>query len=373
MAVTTEVLERGLDEVRTIFFRQIETGRQPGAALAVYHRGQLVLDLVAGLADNQQGRRIESDTLFVLFSSTKPLASMSLHLLIERGQIGLDDPVARFWPGFAKNGKEGVTIRHILTHRGGFPDTPSELTPERWRDWDAVVEAMENATPRYAPGTASAYHALNHGWVCAEIVHRVDGRGFPRFLREEITGPLGMRDTYVGLPPELEPRVARLHGMEDVDEAGLIAVRTFNRPEVHQAIVPAGCGISTARDMARFYAMLVNGGELDGVRLFRPETVARATAVEVDNDRDLVLDQPCRRGLGFNLGGLPGWSDRYGAASTARTFGHGGAGTSICWGDPDLGVAMVFIPNGFRGNATNVPRCQEISDAVRRTFAAEGT
>jgi len=251
----------------------------------------------------------------------------------------------------------------VLTHRGGFPQTPRELTWQRWQDWDAVVRAMEEATPQFAPGTVSAYHALNHGWVCAELVRRIDGRDFPTYLREEVTGPLGMMDTHVGLPPDQEGRVATLHAMEDVEEPGQGTVRTFNQPEVHQAVVPAGCGIATARDMARFYAGLAADGELDDARVIGRETLERALQLEIE-DTDQALNSPIRRGLGFNLGGLPG-PNRMGRTSPGRTFGHGGAGTSICWGDTELGVGFAFTPNGFRGPATLIQRCEELSDAVR--------
>ena len=355
-----------LQNVEQLFFQQIATDVHPGAQLAVYHQGHLVLDLWGGFADTQRCKQVERDTLFVLFSSTKPLASMALHLLIEHGKAELDAPVATYWSAFGAHGKDQVTLRHILTHQGGFPETPPELPWRAWGDWDAVVRAMENITPRWPAGEVSAYHAINHGWVCGELVRRIDGRSFPQFLRQEMTAPLGMHDTHVGLPPELEERVARLHAMADVDADGQGFVRTFNRPQVHQAIVPAACGIATARDMARFYAMLAAGGSLDGVRIFAPETVARATAVTIDGAHDYALGQTVRRGLGFNLGGVPGFSDRMGHTSTSRVFGHGGAGTSICWADPDLALAMVFIPNGFRGKNTLTERCQVLSDAVRQ-------
>lgn len=360
--------EGALAEVQRLFDRQIETGQHPGAALSVYRNGHLVLSLTGGIADPETGRPVDPETLFVLFSSTKPLASVAVLQQIDRRRASLDDPVARYWPEFGRNGKEGVTIRQILTHRGGFPATPAALDWTRWGDWSAVVQAMEEARPQYEPGTVSAYHALNHGWVCAELVRRIDGRDFPYYLHDEVTNPLGMSDTFVGLPATGEGRVARLVPMEDAQEQGRNTVDTVNRPEVHQAVVPAGCGISTARDMARFYAALAVGGELDGVRVLGRETLARALQVEIDGDRDLTIDVPVRRGLGFNLGGLPG-PNRMGRSSTARTFGHGGAGTSICWGDSDLGLGFAFIPNGFRGPDTLVARCEELSDAVRSACA----
>ena len=355
-----------LQQVESLFFQQIARDLHPGAQLAVYYQGHLVLDLWGGMADAQRCRPVERDTMFVLFSSTKPLASMAVHWLIEHGRAELDAPVATYWPEFAANGKATATLRHILTHKGGFPETPADLPWQQWGDWQTVVQALERTTPRWAPGEVSAYHPINHGWVCGEIVRRIDGRPFPQFLREEITAPLGMHDTYVGLPAALEERVALLHAMADVDDNGYAFVRTFNRPQVHQAIVPAAGGIATARDIARFYAMLAAGGSLDGVRVFAPETVARATAIAIDGERDYSLEQTVRRGLGFNLGGVRGFSDRMGLTSTARMFGHGGAGTSICWADPELQLACVFLPNGYRGRDSIVERCQALSDAIRQ-------
>lgn len=369
-AATARLDAQAFQQVEALFLRQIATDLHPGAQLAVYHQGHLVLNLWGGMANTQTCRAVERDTMFVLFSSTKPMASMAVHLLIERGKAELDAPVATYWPAFAANGKAGVTLRHILTHTGGFPETPMDLPWHKWGDWQAVVRAMERITPRWAPGEVSAYHPINHGWVCGEIVRRIDGRPFPQFLRDEITAPLGMHDTYVGVPAALEARVALLHAMADVDDSGHAFVRTFNRPQVHQAIVPAACGIATARDVARFYAMLAAGGSLDGVRIFAPDTVARATAVAIDGERDHSLDQTVRRGLGFNLGGVPGFSDRMGLTSTARVFGHGGAGTSICWADPDLELACVFIPNGYRGRDSITERCQVLSDAVRQALCS---
>jgi len=362
--VSAGMNEGALAEVERIFDQQIARGDHPGAALSVYRRGHLVLNLVGGYADPATGGPVTPETMFVLFSSTKPLASLALLQQIDRGRASLDAPVATYWPGFAPHGKERVTLRHVLTHQGGFPTTPESLSWKQWRDWDAVVRAMENITPEFPPGTVSAYHALNHGWVCAELVRQIDGRDFPTYLREEICGPLGMSDTFVGLPAAEEEHVAVLVPMEDVEEAGRKTVETFNRPEVHQAVVPAGCGIATARDMARFYAALAGGGELDGVRVIGRELLTTALAVQVDGDEDRTLGSPVRRGLGFNLGGLPG-PNRMGRSSTSHTFGHGGAGTSICWGDTDLELGFAFLPNGFRGPNTIVQRCEELSDAVR--------
>ena len=348
-----------LEGVEVLFHEQIREGAHPGAALAVYRYGQLVLDLHGGLADAESGKPVEADTMFVLYSSTKPLAAACLYLLWERGKLDWDDTVSGYWPGFAENGKAGVTIRHILTHRGGFPDTPAELTWDKWHDWDFVVRAMEKTVPIYEPGRVIAYHPRNFGWVIAELVQRIDGRPFRRFLQEEITGPLGLRDTFVGLPPSLEYRVSKEHAMKDCDRPTMVSI--YNRPEVHLVVHPAGGGIASARDLARFYAMMAVGGTLDGAGIFKPGTVAEVTGLQSEG-MDHTLDRRVRRSLGMALA-----DDRMGGAETLtiRTFGHGGAGTSVGWADPDAGLAVAYITNGFRAEQSNTPRLVAISQAVR--------
>ena len=358
-ADTVQMDPQALRGVEDLFREQIQSGVHPGAALAVYRHGKLVLDLYGGLADGSTGKLVTRDTMFVLYSSTKPLAAACIYLLWERGKLRWDDPVSGHWPGFAQNGKAGVTVRHILTHRGGFPDTPAELTWDLWRDWDAVVRAMERTSPMYEPGKVIAYHPRNFGWVIGELVRRVDGRPFSQFLQEDVTGPLGMRDTYVGLPPSLEGRVSKEHAMEDCDRP--VQVSIYNRPEVHQAVHPAGGGIATARDLARFYAMLAGGGFLDGTRVLAPETVAEVTRFQVEG-MDYTLERQVRRCLGMALG-----DSRMGCSETdnCRSFGHGGAGTSVGWADPGSGLALAFITNGFRAGPSNTRRLAAISQAVR--------
>ena len=143
---------KALEGVRELFQDQIARGLHPGANLAVYRHGNLVLDLVGGQANEETGKPVTRDTMFVLFSSTKPLAASCLYILWERGKFQWDDLVSKYWPGFGQNGKETVTIRHILNHQGGFPDTPPEITLEQWSDWDAIVQALEQTRPSTNPG-----------------------------------------------------------------------------------------------------------------------------------------------------------------------------------------------------------------------------
>jgi CubicO group peptidase (beta-lactamase class C family) len=338
----------------------------PGAALAVYHRGRLVLDLAAGFADTQAGERVGADSLFPLFSGSKPFAAVALWQQIERGNLGLDEPVATWWPTFGQNGKERVLVRHLLCHRGGFPTTPVELTPVRWGESAAVLAMVEAMSLEHAPGTVSSYHFLTQHWVLAELLRRLDGRAYPAYLREEITAPLDLTDTYVGLPGSQEHRVVKLHATDGTDAWGLDGLRQMSQIALHRMVVPGASGVSTARDMARFYAALAAGGALDGVRILRRETVARMVQVEVDGEVDATFDVPVRRGLGFELGGLADPRRHWpGSTSTVNTFWHGGFGSSVCWGDPDLDLAMAFLSNGLRRDEAGAVARRDLSDSVR--------
>ena len=349
---------QGLTRIEEIFNQQIETAVHPGAALAVYRFGKLVLDIHGGFADQEAEKPVTSDTMFVLYSATKSLTASCLHILWERGKFDWDDRVSTYWPGFAQNGKEDVTIRQIMTHQGGFPDTPSHLTWDTWGDWDFVTKAMEEIRPDYAPGRVIAYHPRNFGWVIGELVRRLDGRPFDQFLREEVTGPLGMDDVHVGLDASLEDRVSRIYAMEDCDRP--VMVSTYNRPEVHRAVQPAGGGIASARGLARFYAMMCGGGTLDGVSTMRPGTVEEVTKPQIEG-LDHTLDRQVQRCLGMSLG-----DPRTASAGneSSRTFGHAGAGTSVGWANPDSGLAVAYITNGFRAETTNFIRLAAISQAV---------
>jgi CubicO group peptidase (beta-lactamase class C family) len=356
-----------LDDAVRLFRAQISPLRlHPGAALAVYYDGCLVLDLADGWADSQRAEPVGAQTLFYLFSGTKPLVSIALLQQIERGKAGLDDPVAVHWPAFARNGKERVTLRHLLSHRGGFPTTPPDLPPARWADEDAVREAVAAMPLESAAGTVSAYHFLTQHWVCAELVRRLDGRPIQDYLREEITGPLGMTDTFLGLPADEEHRLVKLHATDGTDAWGVETLRAVHGTPFHRLVVPGASGVATARDMARFYAAIAMGGALDGVRILRRETVDLLLAVQVDGDIDRAFDVPIRRGLGFELGGqdIPKrqWA---GATSTVQTFWHGGFGTSVFWGDPDLGLAFAFLTNGVRRDEAGAIARRDLSDAAR--------
>jgi CubicO group peptidase (beta-lactamase class C family) len=346
-----------LERIGEIFERQLATELHPGAQLTVRRRGEVVFEAAGGTARPGEPRAVAADTLFLVFSATKPLTAMAIHLLAERGALELESPVARYWPEFGCLGKETATLLHVLSHQGGFPLGPKWLTWDRWCDREAIAKAMVERRVRWEPGTDVGYHPLNFGWVLAEVVRRVDGRSLGRFVAEEIVAPLGLTDTWIGLPPEHDARVA--HHRDMSGEYAFVA--DFNRPEVHAAEVGAAGGITTTRDLSRFYACLVAGGEIDGRRVFRPETVARATRVVIDGKRDRTLEVPMRWALGFHLGGPV---SAFGRRSSPEAFGHTGQGSTTAWAEPGLDLAIAYFTNGVRASIDNYLRMTRINDAI---------
>jgi CubicO group peptidase (beta-lactamase class C family) len=366
-----------LDAVAETFAQAVEAGELfHGAQMAVYRAGKRVLDMGGGTARVRTNVPVTPETMFVIYSSTKGMAALAMLMLYERGKLHFDEPVVKYWPSFDSlvPEKRMVTIRHIMGHRGGFPLGPRWLTARYWPDRDAIRRAMEEVPLRWTPGEKNGYHAMNFGHMVNELIERIDGRDCGRFLAEEVFAPLGVGDFYVGLPDgeALEARVAWSYnrGMDVADATGVVAggaetpamaasadlalprdVRDeyaetpelalpFNRPAIHQAVLPAGGGIATARALARVYAALALGGELDGVRLVKQESLAHATTpTNRAEDVDEVIRFAIRWGTGWHMG-------MYGRGSTLRTFGHGGAGGQVGFADPDKGLAFAFVCNG---------------------------
>jgi CubicO group peptidase (beta-lactamase class C family) len=359
--------EASLAQVERLFHDQLSPLRLfPGGALAVYVGGKLALDLVGGYADTQRAELVRPDSLFPLFSGTKPFAAVALWQLIERGLLDLDEPVVAHWPAFGRNGKDRVLIRHVLSHRGGFPTTPRELTPERWGEHESVIRAIEAMPLEFPAGSTSAYHFLTQHWVCAELIRRVDGREFGAYVRAEIFEPLRLRDTFIGLPASEEHRLVRLHATDGTDDWGREMLRLMDGLRLHRMVVPGASGVSTADDMARFYATIAAGGAWNGVSVLERCTVEQMLAIEVDNTIDPTFNVPVRRGLGFEIGGLDDPRRHWpGSTSTAQTFWHGGFGSSVSWGERHSGVAMAFLTNGVRRDEAGAIARRDLSDAVR--------
>src|ERR687893_2795907 len=191
----------------------VESGAERGLQVAVYRHGEQVVDAVAGVADHETGRLVESGTPFYCYSVGKGATSTVAHVLVERGLFGYDTPVVDLWPEFGAHGKEAATVRQVLTHTVGVPGIPDDTTPEDLCDWDRMCEVIADSEPWWEPGTEIAYHAYPFGYIVGEIVRRATGRKISQVLREDVAGPLGVTDElFFGVP---EPEIGRLARLED--------------------------------------------------------------------------------------------------------------------------------------------------------------
>jgi CubicO group peptidase (beta-lactamase class C family) len=341
----------------------------PGAAFAVTVEGELVVDVWSGTA-NDAAAPWEEDTLVLVFSGTKGLVAVCLLLLVDRGLLDLDAPVSRYWPEFAAGGKERVLVRHVASHEAGLPGLLPPVSAGDLLEGERMAARLAEATPLWEPGTRLAYHALTFGWLCAELVRRIDGRSVGVFFAEEVAEPLDL-DLWIGLPPALEDRVATLRRGHDFgvtflgDEpdpllaalyGALLDTFVWNEPAYHEAEIPAANGIGTARPIARLYGCLACDGELDGRRLLSPETV-RIGRRELSRGPCAVTHRPYAFGVGLEL-----QTELLTLGPPADAFGHSGSGGSRHGAWPGARVGFSYAMSELRG--------EERDDRGRRILAA---
>ncbi|TCO53115.1 serine hydrolase domain-containing protein [Actinocrispum wychmicini] len=325
--------------------------RDARAQICVMREGQVVLDSSVGCGP---------DTPFLIFSAGKPFVAMLVHLLAERGQVSLADPVARHWPEFGRRGKETITIRQVLQHRSGLHVArglaQDALMAPSWR---MSVRALETARPSTK---VPAYHVISYGFILGELVQRVTGKPLRDVLRAELLEPLNLTNTHLGTPKALWPQHIPIR-------ADIVRRMVFNTRLFRQAVIPAATISTTARDLARFYQMLVAGGELDGVRVLAPATIAQARHPSSDGETDNLLRVPIRWSQGFQLGDPASANPRpMGRASSPNTFGHNGSNCCLGWADPDRGLAFAYLTNKRDGGFEGSPHQTEVSDAVLATY-----
>ncbi|MFJ5731707.1 serine hydrolase domain-containing protein [Streptomyces paradoxus] len=302
-------------EVAARLSENLDAGAELGASIAVMTDGEPVVDLWGGWAD--QGRTVpwRRDTITNVWSCTKTVTSLAALLLVERELLDVDAPVARYWPEFAARGKEGVLVRHVLSHTSGVSGWDRPVTVADVRDVPAATARLGAQAPWWPPGTASGYHLLTYGHLVGELVRRIDGRGLGRFVAEEIAGPLGadfhigLADCEFGRVADVVPPPFRSSDLAGADRDG-VAMRTFTgplggaeeswRPEWRRAEIGAASGHGNARSLARIHSVIACGGTLDGVRLLSPRTIDLIFRQQTD-EPDLALGTHLRFGIGFGL------------------------------------------------------------------------
>lgn len=384
----------GYEAVADAFAENFADGSEAGAACSVYVNGQEAVNLWAGVADPATGKPWDAGTAAMVYSTTKGVTAVCANLLVQRGLLDLDRPVAEYWPEFAAAGKGTLPVRMLLNHQAGLPVIDRKLTFDEVLAGTEVVTALAAQPPVWEPGTQHGYHALTYGWLIGELVRRITGKSLGTFFAEEIARPLGL-DFWIGLPdgetdrvaaevpaakpqaatPPADPQMrALIAAFTDPDSissralylSGALTPSADGKPDpegtrrFHASEIPSVNGIGTARSLARLYAACVS--EVDGIRLLGDDTVARACATESEGP-DRVLVMPTHYGLGFWL--PTSWSSLLGPTS----FGHPGAGGSLGFADRESRVGFGYVMNqlntaGMGGD----PRKRRLIDAVRGTL-----
>ena len=369
------VCDPRFERVREAFAANFSERGEAGASLCLIVDGETVLDLWGGRADAEGARAWQRDTIANVYSSTKGVAALAAAMLADRGLLDVEAPVAEYWPEFARAGKEAITVRQLLTHEAGLAGIDEELPDLGVLDWDHMIGAIERQAPLWTPGEGLGYHAVTYGWLVGEVIRRITGKTCGEFVSDEIAVPLGV-DFFIGLPASEDARTADMippesgNPIELPDPDSLAAkalgfvnprvAGTVNSREWRAAELPAANGHGNARALARIYAAMARGGELDGVRLLSPEGVAAASAHAVTAD-DLVLGFPVKRALGFLIS-LPG--GRYEWGPNPNTYGHSGAGGSIGFADPDAGIGFGYVMNQMSAGLGADPRWAPMINAV---------
>jgi CubicO group peptidase (beta-lactamase class C family) len=380
--------EPGYGKVAAAFAANFDAG-EVGAAVAVEVGGARVVDLWAGDADPgaddtpEGGRRWRADTLAVMFSCGKGVTTLCLYLLVQDGPLDLDQPSAAYWPEFAAEGKDRLTVRQALAHRAGLPVVDGPTTRDDVLDWDTMTSRLAAQAPMWEPNSGYSYHAVTFGWLAGEIIRRLSGQLPGDFLASRLTGPLGL-ELWIGLPASEHGRVARIlpptpsaeqlaapvPTRTEVDEVmdrtvslngglaspGQVVFSVFTEPEILSAQFPAANGVATARSLARLYSCAVTGED----RLLTRESISDATRTVSTGPSVFDVDDGFNFGTGFGLA-VPDFP-----MLGPRSFGHGGAGGKAAFGDDDAEVGFAYLNNWF-GTEPDT-RADSLIDALRTSL-----
>ena len=352
-------------KVRTEFERNFAERGEVGAAVCVYQGGEAVVDLWGGYKDLARTQPWERDTIVIMNSVAKSMCALCTHILIDRGQVDFDAPVASYWPEFAQAGKAGVLVRQVLSHTCGviFCD---HAPPGSWFDWSTHIHAIEQQEPAWTPGERGAYNSINIGFILGEIVRRVTGKTVGTFLREEVTTRLGA-DYNLGLKPDEIARVSDMHpnpkngffkiAADDATPLGR-AFRSApkmgyfqNCREIRELEVASFGGHGSARAMARIYAMLAGNGEIGGVRLLSLQAVERASQLVWEDDC-IMTQRRIRMGYGF----MHNEPNTVPMGVNMSAFGHTGTGGAFAWCDRERNMSFSYCTNFQREGPGIGPR-----------------
>ena len=355
----------GIERIWSGVERLYRSGFYPAIALRVRRHGQVVLDRAIGHArgngpsDREDAPRTPATpgTPFVIFSASKAMTAVVAHLLDERGLLHIDDRVCEYIPEYAAHGKEVITLEHLLSHRAGVPNLPTNAFElDRIGDREFFLEMLCATKPRSRPGKLLSYHAVSGGFIIAEIVKRVTGRNIRTVLGQEVLKPLHFRWGNYGVSPKDAERVALSYptGPPALPPLSTVLERALglppdeitllsNDPRFLTGVVPSGNVVTTANELSRFFELLGAGGELDGVRVLEPRTVRRAISERAFREIDFSLVAPLRHASGFMLGARA--FSLFGP-DTEEAFGHLGFTNVLGWADPERALSVGLMTSG---------------------------
>ena len=354
--------------------RHISDGRYPGAQYAVARHGKLARVATFGDAlTDPDSNSANDETLWLMFSQTKVIVTAALWQLVESGELRFADRISDHVPEFGSHGKGDIDLFQVITHQGGFPN--AEVPEEAWEDHDLLRETVSDFTLEWTPGSRVHYHGTAAHWVAAVIIEAVTGTDFRDYVRENILRPIGLEnEIFVGVKEEADHRCADIHVIEEdesVPNGGRIVRSSRNTRAWRAAGVPGAGGYGTARGIASFYQMLLNGGVLDGARVLSPRAIQYATRNHTGDRVDENMGMPMHRGIGPHVRGLTPTIRGLGTIASPSTFGHGGAGTSYSWGDPESGVSFTYLSNCMSPEPWHSVRLDKVSNIAHASIIGE--
>ena len=390
-------------EARNIFEKSISSGFELGGSIAVEVQGKKVIDLWGGYLDHTQSKAWEENTLVNVFSTTKGIAAICLLQLIEKGLLDIEKPVCEYWPEFSVNGKENIPVKYLFCHKAGLCGVREPLESGAFSNWNLITSELAKQEPLWEPGTAHGYHAITYGHLVGELLRRIDGRTIGQYFKEEIAEPLNL-DFWIGLPDSEFDRVSDIYPSKpgplqylfplltklprfmlpgrakfllDFGDTSKPVGAAFNNPPIssnrgmeantkqwRNAEIPAANGHGTARSIAKLYGILANGGSRDGIHVLSPETIEKGRQTQSDG-KDLVLGgMRTRFGLGFMLG-----TENVSMGPNQNAFGHGGAGGSLGFSDPDNNISLGFVMNQMHQGITAWKTATDVAESVYKTLS----
>lgn len=364
-----------------------------GGSVCVKKEDEVVLDLWGGLADVKSKAPWEEDTIAIVWSCTKGATALALHMLTSQGLVDINAPVTDYWPEYGNNGKDKTTVKMLLAHQSGILHLNEKVKAGGYVDWEYIIKFIENQKPSFKPGTSYGYQAITFGWLIGEIVRRVTGKSLGTYIKDEIAGPLGA-EFWLGLPPELDEKVAEMI-FPTMDPAGPnqdFFVNVFTKPESPQAAIffndggfmtgfnepiyrraelGATNGYGNARGLAKLYAPLANGGELNDKVFVDEETLIDMSSVySASYDETLLV--PTRFGLGY----MKSIDNRYDLNIDNReafimsesAFGHSGFGGAVGFADPKENISFGYVMNKMGPGTLLNLRGQSLVDAMYKSL-----